>query len=169
MGLLDGEMGIAAWALWDERLLAVLPFGHTLAGTSSIRWADLSREPVIVRTWENDGEMLNFVIGKLAIRGHSPDLVQHRIGRESLLDLVGVGYGVTLVAESAAAVGYPGVVFHPIAEDDARITASAVWLAENGNPAARRLVSLLRRAASTGVDSRGRSPSELGRSHDRSG
>ena len=90
------------------------------------------------------GEIFNLTIGKLAIGGCQPNVAQHVIGREGLLNLVGAGFGVTLVAESATAVRYPGVVYRPIAEDDARIAVSAAWLPENSNPAARRFISLLR-------------------------
>lgn len=144
MGRLDGDSGIEARALWDERLLAALPAEHPLVEAPTIRWSDLARDRMLVRTWEKDGEMLHFLVAKLAVDGRAPYLLKHQVGRESLLNLVSTGYGVTVVAESAAAVPYPSVVFRPIAEDDASIKVSAAWLAENGNPAARRFLSLCR-------------------------
>jgi DNA-binding transcriptional LysR family regulator len=45
-GCLDGEDGIEALALWDERLLAVLPDGHPLVAMGGIRWSQLGRERV---------------------------------------------------------------------------------------------------------------------------
>ena len=57
------------------------------------------------------------------------------------MNLVGLGLGVSLVAEHWCGVSYPGVVFRPVGEEDERVRFSLVWRPENDNPALRRFVA----------------------------
>ena len=63
------------------------------------------------------------------------------------MNLVGLGLGVSLVADHWRGVSYPGVVFVPIGEEDERVPFSLTWRPENDNPALRRFLSLARAAA----------------------
>ena len=79
------------------------------------------------------------------------------------MNLVGLGLGVSLVAEHWCGVSYPGVVFRPVGGEDERVRFSLVWRPENDNPALRRFVSLARvharKAASDGAASQRPDPS----------
>ena len=43
--------------------------------------------------------------------------------------LVGAGFGITLATQSQAEVTFPGVVYKPIAEDDAWVQVELAWRA----------------------------------------
>ncbi len=64
------------------------------------------------------------------------------VGRDTLLNMVGLGFGVTLVSEGALLSLATDVIFRPLIAPVERIHFYAAWLAENGNPALRQFVSL---------------------------
>jgi DNA-binding transcriptional LysR family regulator len=130
--------------LWEERIFAALPEDHELAGAEAVEWQDLRRENLLVRTFESGAIVYNFVVGRIAVGGHFPTTTLHLASRENILGLVGAGFGVTIVPETLTGVAYPGVVFRPVAGDDALLPISAAWRAANDNPALHRFLSLLR-------------------------
>jgi hypothetical protein len=66
------------------------------------------------------------------------------VGRETSMQLVALGLGVTLTSEATTANSFPGVEFRPIAGDTDAIPFSGVWSPKNDNPAFRRFLSLAR-------------------------
>ncbi len=82
--------------------------------------------------------------------GPSSRVTTHTVSRETLIALVGAGFGLTILAQSATAIAVPGVAFRPIKEPAVTIPFRMVWSAENDNPALRRFLSHVRlRTAST--------------------
>ncbi len=71
-------------------------------------------------------------------------MTQHVVGRECLLHMVGIGYGISVVTEAASKMTYPDVVFRRIDEADAVVPITAAWLTENANPVLYRFLSLVR-------------------------
>ncbi len=53
----------------------------------------------------------------------------HAASKQSIMALVGAGFGVTLVVKSRSEVPFPGVVYRPIGEDDAWVQVELAWLA----------------------------------------
>lgn len=60
------------------------------------------------------------------------------------MNLVGLGVGVSVVADHWLGVSYPDVTFVRIGEEDETIPFSITWRPENDNPALRRFLSLAR-------------------------
>ena len=58
--------------------------------------------------------------------------------------LVGLGFGVSLVADHWRGVSYPNVTFVPVGHEDETVPFSITWRPENDNPALRRFLSLAR-------------------------
>ena len=73
-------------------------------------------------------------------------LLRHNIGLDRLLTLVGAGWGIPLVLESATGVTYPGVTFREVydAEGPTRLSFRAYWRQANNNPSLRPFLDLLR-------------------------
>ncbi|MCI0735274.1 MAG: hypothetical protein L0Y50_03205, partial [Beijerinckiaceae bacterium] len=69
---------------------------------------------------------------------HSP------VGRDTLIHLVGLGQGISLMNEAIIAMPFPHVSFRPIAGNSDIVPFSAVWLLRNSNQALRRFISLAR-------------------------
>ena len=68
----------------------------------------------------------------------------HNCSRESLLSLIAAGDGITLLPESIAKAGYPGVSMIPVDPNAGQPQISAVWRRETDNPALRRFMALTR-------------------------
>lgn len=101
---------------WSERIFVVLPSAHPLAGMSAVPWHMLRNERFVVSSDEPGPEIHDFIIKQLAELGHQPMVERYHVGRETLMTLVGLGLGLSLISEAGAAPTYPGVVFRPVAE-----------------------------------------------------
>ena len=82
------------------------------------------------------------MISGLADLGRHPDVDQLSVQRETLLTLVGLAQGLSLVGEAESGVTYPGVMFRPLAHEE--IPCSLVWSSSNDNPGPRRFLSSAR-------------------------
>ncbi|NKQ55287.1 LysR family transcriptional regulator [Amycolatopsis sp. K13G38] len=143
--------GLASRTLVTERMCAVLPCGHPLAGRDELRLSDLAEEQwVLVERpawppWHQKYE------DDFRDAGFEPNVVQRAPNVRDLLGLVSAGTGVSRLPESARV---PGVVFVPLAGEAAR--TELVWLPQAGNPALRRLVEVTAELAeTTGVTTTG--------------
>jgi hypothetical protein len=70
-----------------------------------------------------------------------PDISREGVAHGSVINLVGLGFGIALVAAGWATTVYPGVVFRPLTDAADILPFSAVWMMENDNPALRRFVT----------------------------
>jgi DNA-binding transcriptional LysR family regulator len=129
---------------WCEQVFVVMPHGHVLSAATAIPWEALRTEHFIVSHEEPGPEIHDYVIVRLAALGHHPSVTKYFVGRENLMHLVGVGFGLSLTSEATIATIYPNVVFRPIAGPYDVLPFSGVWLAGNDNPALRRFISAAR-------------------------
>lgn len=132
---------------WSERVFVILPAEHRLAGQPDVHWDELRDEHFIVSRQEPGPEIHDYVIRKLADLGHHPSVTRYDVGRENLINLVGLGFGISLTSEATVATRYPDVVFRPIEGEDDILPFSAVWSPNNDNPALRRFLALMRAMA----------------------
>lgn len=135
--------------LWHEPVVAALPEGHALAGASTLAWSDLAAERFIVREFEHDRAVFDFVHRRAEGAGFTPE-IRHRVtSRESLLGLVRAGCGVGVIPESAAGLALAGVRYVQLAGRGADMTIVAARRPEPGppNPVLRRFIGELRDAA----------------------
>ncbi|MGF6313126.1 DNA-binding transcriptional LysR family regulator [Bradyrhizobium sp. i1.8.4] len=131
--------------LWSERVVAALPANHPLTGRDVVHWGELRREPLLSSQRGPGPEFLKLLISKL---GSSEPclLLRHDVVLDRLLSLVGVGWGILLVLESATGAAYPGVTFREVndAEGPTRLSFRAYWRQANSNPSLRPFLDLLR-------------------------
>jgi len=128
--------------LWRERIHVALSQSHRLAKRKKLDWPDLASERFIVS---------QFAPGP-AVRGHinrrardcdlNFEIAVKAVLPETLLNLVGLGQGLTLVCDAWAAVRLPDLVFRPLSNVQDIISFSAVWSSRNDNPALRRFISI---------------------------
>jgi len=130
--------------LWRERAYLVLPAGHPIAGQPSITLDELSMEQFIVRG--SDADLMNaaWLFGRFSVNARDVRITPHNVSRDTLIGMVGAGFGLAVVCEAAAQTLYPHVIFRPIAPADAEIPITLAWLPDNDNPALRRFVSFVR-------------------------
>ncbi len=137
-----------ALALWQARVFVALPHRHVLAEENEIGWEALRGEHFIVSRGAPGPEIHDYIVQRLADLGRSPSVQRFRVGREMLMLLVGLGFGISLISEAGTATRYPDVVFRPLATSADVLPYSAVWLPGNDNPALRRFLSLARSLSS---------------------
>jgi len=125
--------------LWQERVIAVLPARHRLASRAETCIEELVNERFIVTEGGPGREIRDYIIRCASDLGLSPRVEFFAVGRETLISLVGLGLGVSVVSAAETGVVYPDVAFVPLS--GARIPFSAVWSPDNDNPALRRFLS----------------------------
>lgn len=133
--------GCEARHLYDETLFAALAANHDLAPRSCLAWEDLRDETLLVMADGSGPEVEGIIVRRLSTLGFRPKIAVQYVGRDNLLNMVGKGYGLTLVANSILGAAYPGVRFVPI-EPPELVSWSVVWPKNNANPALKRLLEL---------------------------
>jgi len=134
--------------LWEARVFAVLPERHPLADEDNIGWEALKNEHFIVSRDAPGPEIHNNIVRRLADLGHNPSVERYGVGRETLMHLVALGFGISFISEAGTVTCYPEVVFRPLTTAEDVLPYSAVWLPGNDNPAFRRFLSLARSLSS---------------------
>ncbi|MFT3972124.1 MAG: LysR family substrate-binding domain-containing protein [Amaricoccus sp.] len=131
-----------AMKLWSERVILTVPKEHKLAKIDEVRWNDLLDQTLLETDRSGNEELGLRIRMRFEEAGRYPHVRSHSIGQESLISLVAMGWGLTLVAEAMTALHVPGIVYRPMVDE--AVTFSAVWLRENSNPALRHLLAMAR-------------------------
>jgi DNA-binding transcriptional LysR family regulator len=138
-------------ALWGERIIVALPEGHPLAANETICWTDLRGETFLLSQREPGTELRDILLVKLASLGvHPKKIVSQDASPESIMSLVGAGFGVSLTFEAAIGATYVGVVYRNVQDGNGptRISYAAYWRSDNNNPALGHMLKLLEEAPS---------------------
>lgn len=130
--------------LTREATYLAVPEESEWAKKDRLSWMDVCKADFVLGTREQGTEIGDRIVKYVNDVGQSAKVRCHRIGREGVMTLVGLGLGVTLVTDHWRGVRYPNVVFVPIGEKEERIPYSLIWRPENDNPALRRFISLAR-------------------------
>lgn len=127
--------------LWNEKIYVALPSSHELTSRNEIWWRDLRSETFIVSQGGPGSDIEDHLIRTLSTPGFHPRIDVHSVGREALLDLVAMGFGLTLTTTSSVRDD-TDVVFRGVSDEATQICSSAVWSTRNPNPALRHLITL---------------------------
>ena len=127
--------------LWREAILVALGSTHRFFDRQLVTWQDIHDDTVILPKAEQGSEVQHHIIAKLTNGGHRPKIDIQDISEASIFDLVAAGCGITFVDESAAR-RVQGLNFIPLAGESEALPASAVWRADNANPAVPHLVAV---------------------------
>ncbi len=131
---------LAQERLWDERLFLALPADHALAKQTAVSWDDIANVTIILRNCHFELVAYRTLLDRL---DRQVRLEQHDVSCTTLLEMIGLGMGATIVFASGA-IPHRGVVYRPIDEADATIDVDAVWPQDDRNPLRHRLLSLIR-------------------------
>jgi len=127
-----------------EPVFVALPDHHQMLTKSQLCWEDIAKETFIVSTRDHGPETHDYIVRGSSDFCRSAHIRQFEMGRDGIMNLVGMGMGVSLVADHCCGVRYPGVRFLPMSQPGERIPISLTWRPENDNPALRRFISLAR-------------------------
>jgi DNA-binding transcriptional LysR family regulator len=126
--------------LWNERVYVVMPEKHELADREEIEWENLRFRHFVVSETPPGPEIHDFLVKHLSELGYRPNIRQQGVYRDTLMQIVANGRGLTLTSEATTAARFPGVTYRPLRGEV--LPFCAVWSPRNDNPAFRRLLSL---------------------------
>lgn len=129
--------------LWDETLIVALRADHEAASKPSLSWVDISKLPIILRNSHVELVAYRTLLDRI---DRQVRLEQHAVSCGTLLDMVGIGMGATVIFQSGA-MPHRHVVYRRINEDNTSIAVRAVWRRDDGNPLRHRLLASIRRHA----------------------
>ena len=133
--------GVNAVSIYREPVIAAVAQGHPLARHDALTWNLLREQTVLTQDWD-DSHSARFLYASFL--GDGVRFSAHAASKQSIMALVGAGFGVTLVVKSQSEVAFPGVVYRPIGEDDAWVQVELAWLASSQEAAVGRFVAFLR-------------------------
>jgi DNA-binding transcriptional LysR family regulator len=138
----DSVPGYETAVLWSEGVFLALPETHQLSAQDELDWADARNETFVVSSGGSGPEVRDYLIQRLARLGFSPTIDIHDVGRDSLMNLVAMGYGLTVSSQSTLGIEWPGVMFKQMFCPEGDLPVSAVWSPTNSNPALKHLMSI---------------------------
>lgn len=141
-----GQNGFRCEPVWSERMLVALPESHPLANQDVVHWTDLREERFLLPITDPGPAIRDMLLGRLALSGSKPDIRVLRSSRETVLSMLGVSSGVSIVCEGSTGALYPDVVYRPIhGEQGPALTGfSAYWCEDNINPTIHRFLGFIK-------------------------
>lgn len=127
--------------LYREPLMAAVPLRHPLAARAMVNWDDLRGEILLVQEWDESRETRELYACMI---GTSARFRTHAASKQSIFALVCTGFGITLATRSWSDVAFPGVVFKPIAEENAWLQMALISLPEVEDAVLGRFVAFMR-------------------------
>jgi len=138
--------GLQSQHLGDERMLAVLPRSHPMAGARALSIEDLRYEEFILGASGLGPDIKEHLARRMAKWGIEPRIQLHRAGQCDLINMVALGFGVTVVVGPPRAAA-EGVVLVPLAGKNF-ISFRAIWMDSNPNPALKGLLNIVQKRIS---------------------
>lgn len=127
--------------VYSEPILAAMPQQHPLTSRQALKWRHIAAETFLVQGWGDNQAQRAFYT---SLVGVAAKFQVHDSSKQSILALVGAGYGITLATRSQAEASFPGVVFRPVREPNAAVRVDLVWMPELEEPAVGRFVAFMR-------------------------
>lgn len=132
--------GFTSLRLHESSFLIAMPENHSLAALNAIPLDALRNEYfVTLPSVHSDWAFLQRVCQKA---GFAPIIVREAVEPQTVLAMISMGMGITLMADAYAQMNWPGVVFRPLEE---RIPADlyVVYAQEQATPALIKLIDAL--------------------------
>lgn len=135
--------------LRDERMIAVLPESHPLARARRVDLKELHPERFILSDGGLGPDLEDHLVRRMAKWGVEPRVQLHRVGLCNLINMVALGFGVTIVVGTPPRAATDGVVLVPLAGGNV-LSLHAVWMESNPNPALKALLDIMRASVEPG-------------------
>jgi DNA-binding transcriptional LysR family regulator len=129
-----------------ENVCVAINQHHPLAQQTSIELIDLANEPMLTLALDKSA-FPRYLVQCCVNAGFQPTIFQEASEPQTLLAMVGVGLGVTLVPETTSRIGWPGVVFLPIRSNPPSANLYIAYTAQDDAPVVRAFLNMLNPAA----------------------
>jgi DNA-binding transcriptional LysR family regulator len=127
--------------IYREPLFAALPHDHALASNEALTWHHLREQTMLTQGWDDSYAARDFYASFL---GGTVSFSSHPASKQSVMALVGAGFGITLATRSQSEVLFPGVVYRPIREENAWVQVELAWLPRREEAAVGRFIAFMR-------------------------
>lgn len=128
-----GLSGLKVEELWRERLMAAVPEGHPLTFDNEASAEALRKETFLIAGEPSDRDCQIQLI-ETVIGGPPAGIKRFPVERDTLINLVGLGFGVALVNGSSLGAFYPNVVYVPVAGGADAAPFRLVWKGDDHKP-----------------------------------
>ncbi|RUV65999.1 LysR family transcriptional regulator [Mesorhizobium sp. M5C.F.Ca.IN.020.14.1.1] len=132
--------------LQEARMVVMLPKSHPLAAARKLTLNDLRLEKLILGAGGLGPDIEDHIVARMAKLGVEPRVQLHRVDQSNLVDMVAMGFGVTVTVGSSSRTDPAGVAVVPLAGRNV-VSLYAVWMECNPNPALKGLLKIMRRSA----------------------
>ena len=132
--------GLARCNVVVDALAVALPASHPLANRADLSLRDLQDEAMVAFSREHAPALFDALIASCQQEGFSPRIAH--VGRHpaSVLQMVQLGLGVSIVPRAFAAQAPPAVLFRQLPSMAARLKIDALWREGNPAPGLRRVI-----------------------------
>lgn len=105
--------------VWSERPIAAIPRHHPLLSLERVSMADMLRYPLVLCHPDQCAGGYKLFTRSLYLSGLPPPIVaEYVLGHESMMMLVGAGYGIGFGLETQAATyNYPNIIIRPVTDE----------------------------------------------------
>jgi DNA-binding transcriptional LysR family regulator len=141
------DTGLERLPLWSERVMVVLPEGHSLAKKDRVYWTDLRRERFILPQQDPGADLAEVARARLSEPGWQPDIEVHEVSRDNVANMVPIGRFISLTTETVLGRSLAGVTLREVydaANGVAHVDYAGYWRCDNQNPVLVRLLKLVK-------------------------
>ena len=140
------ERELAVEVVRRERLVAVLPRTHRLAGEDTVPLEELATETFVVYPSHFRSVVHDAVEETCEAHGFLPRVALEVSETATLVSFVAAGLGVSLVPESVRHMTVHGAVYRPLAREAAGVELAVAWRRADASPVLERALEVVRRA-----------------------
>jgi DNA-binding transcriptional LysR family regulator len=133
--------GMAHLNLVVDSFALVLPAAHPLAAKPDLALRDLDGQPMVAFSREHAPALFDALIASCQQEGFSPLIAHVARHPASVLQMVRLGLGASIVPRAYADEPLPGLVFHRLPGMAGRLRIDAIWREGNPAPGLRRVVA----------------------------
>ncbi|MFC3061625.1 LysR family transcriptional regulator [Paenirhodobacter populi] len=128
--------------LWSEPLVLTLGQNHRLAARDEIHWRNLDGETFLIRHGGAGPLVRDHAVRRMGEHGITLHFRRVDVERDTLMQMVSRGEGVTFSGTSLKAVASEGLIWRPIADDDEPVRLHALWSPQNRSKTLRDLLAM---------------------------
>lgn len=132
-----------------EPLIVALPETHRLAAETEIALADLAPEALIQFPRSINPSLYDEIVGLCRSSGFSPRIVREATPKQTIIGLVSVGLGVSLLPACLENLRRSGVVYRPIRGRNLSIDTSIIYRREQPSPVLKVFLDIVRETVGT--------------------
>jgi DNA-binding transcriptional LysR family regulator len=137
--------GLTAEIIVREPMVMAVPDGHRLAGRRQAPLSEFAMDDFVLPLRHISPIFYDSIIAACHAAGISPVIPPHQPRNLlTILSLVSVGAGVSVIPGTLAAAGFPGVSFMGIKGEPPVSEVSALWRPDNRSPVLQRALAALK-------------------------